>query len=133
MALLPSTVQRMVECPSPVIDQTPRLATVVGLMIHGVGPTMAAILVAEIRDVAPVSLSRAVVLLGAAHRPHRGSDARPYGVGSPSQDSKLAHWALIEAVSTTTEQLTWWPGSGASLSDGRCGRHAPAAISPAVL
>jgi hypothetical protein len=41
----------------------------------------------------PVSLSRVVVLLGGAHPRHRGSDARPYGVGSPSQDSKLAHRA----------------------------------------
>jgi hypothetical protein len=53
MALLLSTVQRMVEVCILGIDQTPRLATVVGLMIHGVGPTMAAILVAEIGDVAP--------------------------------------------------------------------------------
>ena len=63
------------------------------------GPTIAAILVAEIGDVEPVPLGRGAVLVGGAHPQaprvrHQGAAGR-----ITKQGSKLVRWAVIEAVS----------------------------------
>jgi transposase len=67
--------------------------------IHGIGPTIAAILVAEIGDVARFRSAQALCSWAGLTPKHRESDTKTTRGSITKQGSKLVRWALIEAVS----------------------------------
>jgi transposase len=67
--------------------------------IHGIGPTIAAILVAEIGDVARFRSAPALCSWAGLTPKHRQSDTKTTRGSITKQGSKLVRWALIEAVS----------------------------------
>jgi transposase len=66
--------------------------------IHGIGPTVAAILVAEIGDVSRFD-SAAVCSWAGLTPKHRESDTKVVQGAITKQGSRLVRWALIEAIS----------------------------------
>jgi len=67
--------------------------------INGIGPTIAAILVAEIGDVARFRSAQALCSWAGLTPKHRQSDTKTTRGSITKQGSKLVRWALIEAVS----------------------------------
>jgi transposase len=67
--------------------------------INGIGPTIAAILVAEIGDVARFRSAQALCSWAGLTPKHRESDTKTTRGSITKQGSKLVRWALIEAVS----------------------------------
>jgi transposase len=67
--------------------------------LHGVGPTIAAILVAEIGDVSRFASAAALCSWAGLTPRHRESDTKTVRGPITKQGSKLVRWALIEAVS----------------------------------
>ena len=67
--------------------------------INGIGPTIAAILVAEIGDVARFRSAEALCSWAGLTPKHRESDTKTVRGPITKQGSKLVRWALIEAVS----------------------------------
>jgi transposase len=67
--------------------------------IHGIGPAIAAILVAEIGDVARFRSAEALCSWAGLTPRHRESDTKTVRGSITKQGSKLVRWALIEAVS----------------------------------
>jgi transposase len=67
--------------------------------INGIGPTIAAILVAEIGDVARFRSAEALCSWAGLTPKHRESDTKTVRGSITKQGSKLVRWALIEAVS----------------------------------
>jgi transposase len=67
--------------------------------INGIGPTIAAILVAEIGDVARFRSAEALCSWAGLTPKHRESDTKTVRGSITKQGSKLVRWALTEAVS----------------------------------
>ena len=67
--------------------------------INGIGPTIAAILVAEIGDIARFRSAQALCSWVGLTPKHRQSDTNTTRGSITKQGSKLVRWALIEAVS----------------------------------
>jgi transposase len=67
--------------------------------INGIGSTIAAILVAEIGDVARFRSAEALCSRAGLTPRHRESDTKTVRGSITKQGSKLVRWALIEAVS----------------------------------
>jgi transposase len=67
--------------------------------INGIGPTIAAILVAEIGDVARFRSAEALCSWAGLTPKHRQSDTKTVRGSITKQGSKLVRWALVEAVS----------------------------------
>ena len=67
--------------------------------INGIGPTIAAILVAEIGDVGRFRSAQALCSWAGLTPKHRESDTKTTRGSITKQGSKLVRWALIEAVS----------------------------------
>jgi transposase len=67
--------------------------------INGIGPTIAAILVAEIGDVARFRSAEALCSWAGLAPRHRESDTKTVRGSITKQGSKLVRWASIEAVS----------------------------------
>jgi transposase len=67
--------------------------------INGIGPTIAAILVAEIGDVARFGSAEALCSWAGLTPRHRESDTKVVRGGITKQGSRLVRWALIEAIS----------------------------------
>ena len=68
-------------------------------MIDGIGPTIAAILVAEIGDVARFRSAPALCSWAGLTPKHRQSDTKTTRGSITKQGSKLVRWALVEGVS----------------------------------
>jgi transposase len=66
--------------------------------IHGIGPTVAAILVAELGDVSRFDSAAALCSWGLTPK-HRQSDTKVVQGAITKQGSRLVRWALIEATS----------------------------------
>jgi transposase len=66
--------------------------------IHGIGPTMAAILVAEIGDVSRFRNAEALCSWAGLTPRHRESDTKVHRGGVTKQGSRLVHWAVIEGT-----------------------------------
>jgi transposase len=64
--------------------------------IHGIGPTMAAILVAEIGDVSRFRNAEALCSWAGLTPRHRESDTKVHRGGVTKQGSRLVRWAVIE-------------------------------------
>jgi transposase len=67
--------------------------------IHGIGPTVAAILVAEIGDVSRFDSAAALCSWAGLTPKHRESDTKVVQGAITQQGSRLVRWALIEAIS----------------------------------
>jgi hypothetical protein len=67
--------------------------------INGIGPTIAAIVVAEIGDVARFRSAEALCSWAGLTPKHRESDTKTVRGSITKQGSKLVRWALVEAVS----------------------------------
>ena len=67
--------------------------------INGVGPTIAAIIVAEIGDVTRFPTARHLCSWAGLTPGHRESDVKGHDTGITKQGSKLLRWALIEGIS----------------------------------
>jgi transposase len=67
--------------------------------IHGIGPTVAAILVAEIGDVSRFDSAAALCSWAGLTPKHRESDTKVVQGAITKQGSRLVRWALIEAIS----------------------------------
>jgi transposase len=67
--------------------------------IHGIGPTIAAILVAEIGDIERFSSPAALCSWAGLTPRHHDSDTKMLRGAITKQGSKLVRWALIEAIS----------------------------------
>jgi transposase len=67
--------------------------------INGIGPTIAAILVAEIGDIARFRSAEALCSWAGLTPRHRESDTKTVRGSITKQGSKLVRWASIEAVS----------------------------------
>jgi transposase len=67
--------------------------------INGVGPTIAAILVAEIGDVARFPTPAHLCSWAGLTPGHRESDVKAHRTGITKQGSKLLRWSLIEGIS----------------------------------
>ena len=66
--------------------------------IHGIGPTMAAILVAEIGDVTRFRSAQALCSWAGLTPRHRESDTTVHRGGVTKQGSRLVRWAVIEGT-----------------------------------
>jgi transposase len=67
--------------------------------INGVGPTIAAIIVAEIGDVSRFPTARHLCSWAGLTPGHRESDVHGHDTGITKQGSKLLRWSLIEGIS----------------------------------
>jgi transposase len=67
--------------------------------IRGIGPTVAAILAAEIGDVSRFDSSAALCSWAGLTPKHRESDTKVVHGAISKQGSRLVRWALIEAIS----------------------------------
>jgi transposase len=67
--------------------------------INGVGPTIAAIIVAEIGDVTRFPTARHLCSWAGLTPGHRESDVHGHDTGITKQGSKLLRWSLIEGIS----------------------------------
>ena len=67
--------------------------------LHGIGPVIAAVLVAEIGDVTRFRSAEALCSWAGLTPRHRESDTKTVRGGITKQGSKLVRWALIEAIS----------------------------------
>ena len=67
--------------------------------INGVGPTIAAIIVAEIGDVTRFPTARHLCSWAGLTPGHRESDVKGHDTGITKQGSKLLRWSLIEGIS----------------------------------
>ena len=66
--------------------------------IHGIGPTMAAILVAEIGDVSRFRSAEALCSWAGLTPKHRESDTKVHRGAVTKQGSRLVRWAVIEGT-----------------------------------
>lgn len=67
--------------------------------IHGVGPTIAAVIVAEVGDVTRFPSPKHLCSWAGLTPKHRESDTKSHRKGITKQGSKLLRWSLIEGVS----------------------------------
>ena len=67
--------------------------------INGVGPTIAAIIVAEIGDVTRFPTARHLCSWAGLTPGHRESDVQGHDTGITKQGSRLLRWSLIEGIS----------------------------------
>jgi transposase len=67
--------------------------------INGVGPTIAAVIVAEIGDVTRFPTARHLCSWAGLTPGHRESDVKGHDTGITKQGSKLLRWSLIEGIS----------------------------------
>ncbi len=67
--------------------------------IHGVGPTIAAVIVAEVGDVTRFPSPKHLCSWAGSTPKHRESDTKSHRKGITKQGSKLLRWSLIEGVS----------------------------------
>jgi transposase len=66
--------------------------------LNGIGPTMAAILVAEIGDISRFRSAEALCSWAGLTPKHRESDAKVHRGGVTKQGSRLVRWAVIEGT-----------------------------------
>jgi hypothetical protein len=108
------------------------------LVIPGVGPTLAAIFVAEIGDVGRFPSARHLCSWAGLTPRHRESDTTVHRGPITTQGSTLARWAAVEAAQQTPAWAGWLVRARAGIAErrGREHRHrrgGPHAAHPRLL
>ena len=74
----------------------------------GIGPTLAAVFVAEIGDVTRFASAPKLTCWAALTPKHHESDTHVHRGRIPKQGSRLVRWAAIESVGMSPPEV--WPG-----------------------
>ena len=90
--------------------------------LPGIGPVLAAVIIAEIGDVARLRQRCPAVLVGGADPRHLESDTTVARGHVTKQGSRLLRWALIEAVQRIPRDSV--TGAIKDAITGRCGKEA---------
>jgi transposase len=101
--------------------------------LPGVGPTLAAVVVAEIGDVTRFTSARHLCSWAGLAPRHRESDTKVHRGRVTKQGSPLLRWAVIEAVQKMPETAGWLVSARAGIAERRGRNIATVAVARKLL